>query len=87
MTTIHFHEIPLYTKIKGKIDKAKSAKDSKLSDAEIDELLRWARESIPADCSFTVAKNPYYYFDPETGRSSDPIYIRRKPGRVPGFHG
>jgi hypothetical protein len=83
MTTIHIHDLPVYTKIKGGIDRAKSAKDSKLSDAEIEELLGWARERIPADCSFTVARNPYYYFDPATGRTNDPIYIRRKPGK---FH-
>ncbi len=82
MTSIQFHEIDIYAKIRQRIDSAKEGKNRKLSDMEIKELLEWAKGVISPDYSFIVAKNPHYYFDPETGKSNDPIHVRRKRKRL-----
>ncbi len=82
MTTIEFHEKEIYAKIMKEIVTVKAANNRKLSDMEIKELLEWAKGVISPDYSFIVAKNPHYYFDPETGKSNDPIHVRRKRKRL-----
>jgi hypothetical protein len=67
-----------YYKIRGLIDQAKESKEGKLSDSEITDLLERARQIIPKDWPFIVARNPVYRLDSKSGKTNDPIYIRRK---------